>query len=128
VSDEAGRKRRHRWAVVAAGASVLVALTLVLLQSGLQSRLVEVDEARARVVQAVKHQRATRQVWEPRPDSRDRQAELDGAANRIRVEAGRYDEAVSRYNRASSAFPNGLARFFSTLPERRPFSSEIDTW
>ena len=122
------RKRRKVWAWSAFVLLVIGVFTLLVLQNGLQTRLAEAELARARVLSVLKHQKETKKVWEPRPDSSDRQAELDGAANRIRVEARRYDKAVTEYNQAVTRFPYTLASMLSSLPEKLPLSSEIDSW
>lgn len=71
-----------------------------------QAQIANVTERRAAVVELYKN----------RPDSPDKDAELVGAENRIRVETKRYAEAAAAYNAKASGFPGSLARAFKGLP------------
>ena len=128
AADRLRKKRFKTGLIISIAALTVLTFSAVGVQSGLSSRLAEAELARAKVLTVLKHQRETKKVWEPRPDSSDRQAELDGAANRVRVETGRYDKAVTEYNQASRGFLHSLARMFSVLPDKLPLSSEIDSW
>jgi hypothetical protein len=78
-----------------------------------QSRAAQVENVRARKAAIV-------QQLAGRPPSPDKDAELVGAENRIRVESKRYAEAATSYNQASGGWFAGWAASVAGLPEHVP--------
>ncbi|AWV89223.1 hypothetical protein [Bradymonas sediminis] len=62
----------------------------------------------AQVASARERQKSVHRLFANRPDSPDKDAELVGAENRLRVEIKRCNEALSRYRRVAGAFPASL--------------------
>lgn len=95
----------------AMGAAVLVAVVGIvsLGASSKVGRLAEVaDSAIAQVESVRERQVSVKALLADRPDSPDKDAELIGAENRLRVELKRCNEAVVRYNQSASSFPASL--------------------
>lgn len=105
----AQKKKRMRLGGIAA---VVVAAVMGLWSMSASSkvgRLAEAADASIAQVASVKERQASVQAMlANRPDSPDKDAELIGAENRIRVELKRCNEAVVRYNQYASRFPASL--------------------
>lgn len=125
--EEARRKKRTL--ILVWGGVTLVVFLLVWAFTGngkLGSLLVQAEAKRAQVVNVVERQAATAATWGNAPQSPERQAELSGAENRVRIERRHYDEAAALYNAAASSFPGSLWASIFGRPDRLPLSSEIE--
>ena len=128
---DAQKRTLTRAALGVTGATLLVLLALWLwgqsIQSDLRGHLGEVQAKRAQVVNVVERKAETERQWRDAAPSANRDAELSGAENRVRIERKRYDEAAARYN---AAHGGGFTEFWARragLPERVPMSNEV-TW
>lgn len=90
-------------AVLAVGGlwSAAAASSLGNKEAELNAKSRQVDSARER-------QKAVQKLMAKRPDSPDKDAELVGAENRVRVELKRCNEALAVYQRAANSFPASL--------------------
>ncbi|MCA9632659.1 MAG: TPM domain-containing protein [Myxococcales bacterium] len=133
------RERRAERARVArlkqAGVWATVVTTLVLLallggslskRSELQALRSDVDRAHAQVDNVRERQREVRKRYADRADSAARDAELDGAENRVRIERARYDQAAQRYNEVAGSSFGGLAARIWGLPSHAVLSNEAE--
>lgn len=119
---EEGRKRR----LLTLGGTGLAGVIAVLVfwgmftLSGLSKQHAEVELRRSQVATVMERKKEVTQRWGPRPDSPDKMAALDGADNRIAVEARRYSEAATEYNARAQRFPATLFLSLSDLPGSVP--------
>ncbi len=93
--------------------------------SSLRALSADADRARAQLVNVSERQQRIEAEFRPRPPSPDRDAELLGAENRVRVERKRYDDAAAKYNSAVTGAFGGLAVTWYGLPARVPLSDEL---
>lgn len=122
---EARKKRLRLGAAVGGGVlAVIFAVWLLTARAALEDAKLAVDRQRAQVVNVTERQRATVLQWSTAPDSPDKQAELSGAENRVRIERARYDELVTTYRRHAG----GLAGSIFGYPSSLPLSTEIGQW
>jgi hypothetical protein len=119
-----------RQVALVAGAVLLLASLVVWL--GARSRAgelraldAEVARARAQLVSVSERQAKVEAEYRPRGPGLDRDAELMGAENRVRVERMRYDEAAAAYNTARGGSFGGWASRLYDVPARAPQSNEI---
>lgn len=120
-------KRNHLIAYAAIALVALLVVWAVAAQSSLASDAAAVEQARATVrnVESERHKRI--EIYAGQPDSPEKKAALLGAETRVKVERGRYDEAVRTYNERVAAFPGSVFATIFGLPE--PFqSSDQLTW
>jgi hypothetical protein len=100
----------------------------LVIQGGLRSDLAEVERQQAQVKNVLERQAATERRLRDAPRDRDRDAELAGSENRVRIERARYDEAAAAYNESAGGPLSSLyARIFG-LPTRVPMSNEVTEW
>lgn len=126
--QRSARMARRKWGrVTAIVAGCLLGLAL-LAYSLLSSRLSAVEGARSQVKNVVERQLATESTYRERPPSPERDAELDGAANRVRVERRAYDLAARRYNDSASSVLSMPFRGLLGFPKKAPLSSEVESW
>ena len=132
ASERAQAARRHRvWRAIQIGAG---ALALVLLGWGwsthavLRDAKLAADRQRAQVVNVMQRQRATGTQWQAAADSPEKQAELSGAENRVRIERARYDEAVTEYRRHAAGLMARVVIPLTGYPQTLPLSSELESW
>lgn len=115
------RRRRARWAAVSA---VLLALVLGVwgqaTASALGERHAAVTAQAAQVENVRARQREVEELLAGRPSSPDRDAELIGAGNRVRVETQRYALAAAAYNEAAARAPAAWVRPLAGLPREVP--------
>lgn len=64
--------------------------------------MLEAERQRSQVINVLDRQAATRAQWESALESADKQAELSGAENPVRLERKRCDEMVTEYARVAS--------------------------
>ncbi len=124
--DRAARnKRRWRGAAIAAGVTTVILIVWLATSRGaLLDAKLAVDLQRAQVINVLERQRATVKQWATAPDSPDKQAELSGAENRVRIERARYDQLVTSYRQEAG----GLASWLFGYPDSLPLSSELGQW
>ncbi len=121
-AEKAARARRNLVMMVGGGGFLLTALVFGLWSmvavSSLQGVYAQV-EAQAAEVQNVEDRReAILELYADRPDSVERDAEIVGSENRIRVARQRYNEAVAVYNQRAARFPASLWTGAAGLPDR----------
>ena len=108
----AAAKRAKTLRVGLGGAAVVCVLVFgawsALASSSLGDREAALSAHRAQVASARERQASVHKLFANRPDSPDKDAELVGAENRVRVELKRCNEALSKYQRAASSFPASL--------------------
>jgi hypothetical protein len=125
----AARRKLFRVTAGVLGAVLGVLLVTALVgQSGLRAELVVVEQARAQVRNVVERQQAVEARYRTLSESPEKDAELAGAENRVRIERKRYDEAVAQYNAAAGGAAATLGAWLFALPRRMPFSNEVTQW
>jgi uncharacterized membrane protein YgcG len=120
-------RRRNR--ILAGSAAALATLLIAILfaiHAHLGSLRAEVDRSRAQVRNVRERQVAVRAQWATAPPSSDRDAELSGAENRVRIERKRYDEAAAAYNAAAGSGFTGLCARWFGMPAHVSLSDEVD--
>jgi hypothetical protein len=124
--EEQTQARRKRVGMIAA---LVVALSTILAVTSysstasalrerhgdVQARAAQVDNVRARKL-------AVEQQLADRPASPDKDAELVGAENRIRVETKRYVEAATAYNEAAAGWFASWSASVAGLPAQVPLT------
>jgi hypothetical protein len=120
--------RRRKILVLTAGAAAAVLLVAMVAafstQSALNRALAEVERSHAQLVNVRERQEVVVRQWGTMPPGPDRDAELSGAENRVRIERARYDEAAAAYNaRVGATWPSIVARIFG-LPTRARLSDD----
>jgi hypothetical protein len=113
------------------GGGVLGVLVLVLsgsTYSALSDAKLAADRQRAQVINVIDRQRATIQQWASAPESSDKQAELSGAENRVRIERARYDQLATEYRRHAGGRFGWLVTSLTSYPSTLPLSSETAGW
>lgn len=117
---------------VGIGAAAALVLSMLVIWLGASSRAselrgldAEVARARAQLVSVSERQAKVETEYRSRAASPDRDAELLGAENRVRVERMRYDEAAAAYNAARSSSFGGWASSLYGVPERAALSDEV---
>jgi hypothetical protein len=134
-AEKAALAERQRRLVLARkvgiGAAVAAVVSMICVWIGASSRATElrgldaeVARARAQLVSVTERQAKVEAEYRPRSASPDRDAELLGAENRVRVERMRYDEAAATYNAARGRTFGGWASRLYGVPERAPLSDE----
>jgi hypothetical protein len=124
VAAQIAEQRRKRLMQSITRRLRLVVIWGVLGANSLKSDLNEIEEQRAQVARVVERQAGVQELLANEPSSLDRNAELLGAENRVRIEQQRYDEAASAYNARVDGFPNNLWRALFGLPNHVPLSNE----
>lgn len=121
------RRRVLRARVLPAAALGLVAVLLGLFavaRSGLVRADAAVQAERAQLASVVERQAAVRAMFESRAPDPERDAELAGAENRVRIQRKRYDEAATSYNVTAQGLLVSLVRPLVGAPARAPLSNE----
>jgi hypothetical protein len=125
----AARRRLAKRVVAAVAAlAVLVAVGAGWTRASLGAAWAEVERARAQVESVRARRSGVEALYRDREASRDRDAELLGAMNRIGVERRRYDAAAAAYNARRTGLACALFCAFTALPARAPLSAEIEGW
>lgn len=132
---EALAARRRKRALVAAGVAGVFALVfgamVTVAQGDVVARYVSVEWKRAQVRNVMDrqaHVEARLRADGAAADPSLRQAELEGAENRVAVERRRYDEAAAAYNAETRGLAAGVAARLHGLPRRVPLSNEVRSW
>lgn len=116
---------------VALAAAALAVVSVVVVwvgassaRSDLAKLSADVDAKRAQLESVRQRQDRVEAEYRARPPGPDRDAELMGAENRVRVEQRRYDEVAAQYNAEVESFFGGWAVRLYDLRERAPLSNE----
>lgn len=127
---KAERARRLRLGALVGGAALaaIVLIASFTTYGGLRDAKLAAERQRAQVINVIERQQATRAQWASAADSADKQAELSGAENRVRVERARYDELATEYRRRAGGVFGSLVRSLTGLPDTLPLSSEQHEW
>lgn len=123
----AERRRQLKLFVGLATAGLMLVLLLASWRtsSGLREEYAEVERARAQVTNVRERQQAVHARYEKRTDSPERDAELSGSENRVRIERARYDQAASNYNAAVGTGWSKWCASLYGLPVRADLSNEV---
>ncbi|MGE0327462.1 MAG: TPM domain-containing protein [Polyangiaceae bacterium] len=122
-----GRRRAALWATGIAFALVVLVLGASLQkQSELKGFDADVARARAQVDNVQERQREVQKRYASREAGAAKDAELDGAENRVRIERARYDQAAQRYNAAAGSAWGGFCAKLWGLPRSKPLSNEAE--
>lgn len=123
------RREQIRMALVGAAVFLVVLAGFAMLsRHQLGSDLNDVRQQRVQVANAIDRQHETQEYWADREHSSGRDAELQGAVNRVSVETRRYDESASRYNRRADGVFTSMWTGIFGFPDEVPLSDEIDEW
>jgi hypothetical protein len=116
---QASRNRLIKIAsLVLAGLFLVFAILIMGKTSGLNAAYEKVEKAAAQMKNVQARKLAITEMYKNRPDSMDKDAELVGAENRIRVETKRHAEAAAEYNKRARGFLAGMAAALSGLPSK----------
>lgn len=110
-------------AVLIVAASLLLAISG---QANLKAKLALVEQAQSQIENVVARQDAVIEQWGERTNSSERDAELSGAENRVRIEQRRYDEAAAEYNASAGSLFGRLWSGIFGLPGQVPLSNEFE--
>lgn len=116
--DEVARNKTMRLAagIFAVGAVIFVFLGTLNAQGSLRDANAIVEKSRAQVENVTARQKDVQKQYGTKGDTADARAEITGAANRIRVETKRLNDAVARYNAEAGGVFGRLATLLSSLP------------
>jgi hypothetical protein len=114
--------------IVGAAVVALALAVFGITYSSLQSTLSAAEQKRAQVENVVERQAKTEQMYAGQADSLEKNAALEGAENRVRIEVRRYDEVAAEYNSSAAGFPGGLVVSATGLPAELPLSNDIEQW
>jgi hypothetical protein len=114
---------------VGVGVALIAALgTAAALQQagrGVTNAWADVERARAQVVNVRQRQAEVLARFGGQPPSPEQEAEVSGAANRVRVERRRYDEAAAAYNATAAGTLARAAAWLRGLPRAAPASDAV---
>lgn len=109
---ERDQQRRRRILLASAACTALIALIFGVWSFAAVSKLAplhaDVEAHRAEVANMQERKVAIDEQFADRPDSLEKDAQLVGSQNRLRVATKRYNEAAAAYNRQASTFPASL--------------------
>ncbi len=109
LEKAAAQKKLVRFGVIGAVVVVVVFGILSMVSSSKVGGLATAaDSAIAQVDSVQERQKSVKATLANRPDSPDKDAELIGAENRLRVELKRCNDVVVRYNQYAGTFPASL--------------------
>lgn len=130
AAREQARRRRLSVQVGIAVASLVFVLFAVVYakQSSLREARAVVDQKAAQVDNVIERQVVVNARYENVPPGAERDAMLDGAENRVRIERRRYDEAAAAYNAQAGGPIARIAAGLFGLPARMPLSNEVERW
>jgi hypothetical protein len=127
AEDRASRMRKiAAWGIGAVAAICLVMFAIAFTR--LNSTLSAAEQQRAQVESVVERQIATVEQYEGQPTSIEKNAAIEGAENRVRVEIRRYDEAAGTYNKVARGLFGGAVTSMLGMPGELPLSNQIETW
>lgn len=126
---QAKRQKLLRVGGIAGGVMVVIALSFVgITYSSLQSTLSAAEQKRAQVENVAERQVKTEQMYAGQADSMEKNAALEGAENRVRIEIRRYDEIAADYNSSAAGITGSLVVSATGLPAELPLSDDIEQW
>lgn len=130
--EAARRARRRKIAlgvgIAAAAVAVILGLMAMIGRSGLSERLAAIRAQHAQVVNVMERQQQVEVRLTGQPQTPDREAELLGSENRVRVEIKRYNQVASAYNEHASSIAGAVALAIFDLPARVPMAHEVSEW
>jgi hypothetical protein len=118
------QRRRRRLGIGVAIAAAVVVVAALGSQASLRTRLAEVERTRAQLASVRQTQQEARARYAAQTLTVEREAELAGADNRVRIERMRHDEAAAAYNRQAAGLLGRLGAVVGGLPARVPLSDE----
>lgn len=127
LAAESSAKKKRVAMVVGATAAALVivfALAYASTVSTLRDRHTAVQSHAAQVANVRARRTTVVQQLADRPASADKDAEIIGAENRIRVETKRYADAAAAYNQAAAGWFGAWAASVAGLPPQVPLDLE----
>lgn len=128
--EEIATQKRRDGTRLLLGATAAVVLLLAAIaafntRAGLATAHAEVERARAQVTNVRERQDVVLKRFAEAPVSPERDAEISGAENRVRIERARYDEVATKYNAAvGSPWARLCAAVFS-LPAEAALSNTV---
>jgi len=124
LQKELEDKKRFKMVGLFGGVGLVsvVSLWTLITASTLSSLHAEVEASKAQVQNVQARKQTVAEMLKDRPNSPDKDAELIGAENRIRVETKRYSDAASKYNSKSNGIFGGIASSLTGLPKQVPAS------
>ena len=128
LARAAARRRRVAWGVAALALLGVGAVGAGSVHNGLQAQRAAAAGQQAQVRNVLQRRERVRERLAGAAPSRERDAELAGADNRISVEQRRYDTLASEYNAHAAAFPAVLVVRALGLPRALPLSTEVGAW
>lgn len=127
--EERLEKRRRRWrrrGLIAGGALLVVfGLWSWIATAKLNQSYSAVESHRSEVRNQLDRKAAIREQFADQPDSPEKQAQLTGSENRVRVAIQRYNDVAADYNRRARSFPASLWKSIVGLPDEVPGGDEI---
>lgn len=117
---ERRRKLLRRTIAAVAAAALTLAVWSWSAVSGVRERHAAVQSTAGQVENVRARRAQVTQLLAGRPASVDKDAELIGAENRVRVETQRYTLAAAAYNDAAARFPASLVLPLTGLPRAVP--------
>lgn len=87
-----------------------------------------VAQKHAQVANVIERQQSVESKLKGLPMTPDREAEIIGSENRVRVEKKRYDEAATAYNTFAVTWRGKLGATLSSTPDHVPLSHEVRSW
>lgn len=129
--ERAGAARRRFFLLIAGGVALVFALAVGTAVReagrGVIAAHAELERARAQVVNVRQRQAEVIAQLSGSENTPEHEAELTGAANRVRVERGRYDQAVAGYNAAAQGVFGEVAARLHGWSATAPTSDAV-TW
>ncbi|MGM0557975.1 MAG: hypothetical protein ACQEVA_16435 [Myxococcota bacterium] len=127
--DEERARRLRKAGLGVVGAIAVICLVMFgISYARLSSSLSAAEQQRAQVDNVVERQAATLEQYEGQPTSIEKNAALEGAENRVRIEVRRYDEAAGAYNKVARGLFGGVVTSVVGMPEQLPLSNQIEAW
>ncbi len=127
-AEAVASNKRKKFAASVGAVVGFMLLWMVLDHSMLSGQWTSVEQAHAQVVNVIERQQATEARYAALKESVDKDAELAGSENRVRIERRRYDEAAGSYNARVRRFPTNLWISSTAMPKRAPMSNEVEKW
>ncbi len=123
------RRRRRRWkrrlTIGATVAGVIFGLWSWVAVSNLRQTHARIESQRAEIANQQDRKEAIEEQFADQPDSPEKQAQLTGSENRLRVAIQRYNRAAADYNRRAGSFPAALWAPLVGLPADVPTANDL---
>ncbi len=130
VQLEAVRSTRLKRRLLIGGAVLVAVLAVATFwgQHGLRHDYAQVQLRRAQVRNVLERQLSVEKRYRQAPPSPERDAELSGAENRVRIERRRYDQAATEYNTNAGGLLRRLCAPLFGFPKQVPLSTDVKKW